>query len=67
MAVEDWQLTQYQMAASSVVQSLGGNPFEPVPWPDGSVKPLWMMQAVKLHEMRLMQCALHDYGPYGPV
>lgn len=67
MAVQDWELQQYQMAASAVVQRLGGNPTEIVQWPDGSIKPLWMMQAVKFHEMRLMQQALQDYGPYGPV
>lgn len=67
MAIEDWELTQYQMAASAMVQRLGGNPSDPVQWPDGTVKPLWMVQAVKMHEMRLMQSALQMYGPYGPA
>lgn len=67
MPVHDWELQAYQMAAQSVVQRLGGNPNEPVEWPDGSTKPLWMMHAVKMHELRLMQDAMQQYGPYGPV
>lgn len=67
MAVQEWELQNYQMAASAVVQRLGGNPTEPVEWPDGSIKPLWMLQATKMHELRLMQQAMADYGPYGPL
>lgn len=67
MAVQDWEMQQYQMAASAVVQRLGGNPTEPVQWDDGSIKPMWMVMAAKMHEQRLMQSALNDYGPHGPA
>ena len=63
MAVQDWELQQYQIAASAVVVRLGGNPTEYVEGPDGCVKQMWVMQAIKMHEMRLMQAAMHDYGP----
>lgn len=67
MAIQEWELQQYQQSAQHVIQRMGGNPFDPVEWPDGTIKPQWMMIAIRMHEMRLMQQALADYGPYGPA
>ena len=65
--MQEWEYQQYQASATEVVTRLGGNPQAPVEWPDGTIRPLWMMQAAKMHELRLMQSAMENFGPYGPA
>ena len=67
MAIQDWELTTYQMAARSVVERMGENPDGPAYRMDGSVVPRWMEMAAKMHEIRLMMGAMQQYGPYGPL
>jgi hypothetical protein len=64
MAVQDWELQQYHTAASAVVARLGDEPTEHIKSHDGCVKQRWIVQAVKMHELRLMLDAMRDYGPY---
>jgi hypothetical protein len=67
MAIEDWQLTPYQTAAAAVLQKLGEDPYQLVQFSNGDVKPRWLLEAIKMHVLRLQMQAMSDYGPYGPA
>ena len=54
MAVQEWEWNQYQTSACDVVTRLGENPYELVESPYGYPLQAWMVQAIKMHELRLM-------------
>jgi hypothetical protein len=58
----DWVLEQYRCAACSVVVGMAGNPHQYVELPGGRAGSLWMLEAAKLHELRLRLDALRAAG-----
>lgn len=64
--LEQWQLEQYRMAARTVCERMQEHPDEPMLHRNGVSAPRWVICALQMHELRLMQQAMADYGPYGP-
>lgn len=62
MAIQDWELAQYQGPAIEFVHRLGGDPNQMVEFPNGMHKPLWMNYAVRMYELRLMNELLRQFG-----
>mgnify|MGYP000953409440 FL=1 len=62
MAIQDWELVAYQGPATQLVYNLGGDPFKPTEFPDGTIKPFWMSYAVRMYEFRMVYDLLKQYG-----
>lgn len=65
--MQPWELSQYQIAATEMVRRLGMDPNESVQMPNGGTAPRWMIQANRMHEIRLTLSMLNMYGLNGPI
>lgn len=67
MPVPTWQLHQYEGAAHAMCQTLGENPHQQVMSPSGEPMSQWLLYAMEMHKLRLMQTAMQSFGPHGPA
>jgi hypothetical protein len=62
MAVQEWQLAQYQYAAEQMCFRLSESPHEMVCAQDGMYRPRWMHYAERMFEHVEMVHAMRDSG-----
>lgn len=67
MPLQDWQIQPYEAAAMAMCQTLGENPHQPVLHESGAQLPQWVVYAMDMHKLRLMQSAMQTFGPWTPV
>ena len=67
MAMQQWEVEMYRAAALDVCQRMQEQSDDLVQHESGATVPRWVAYAISMHQMRLMQSALMNYGPYGPV
>lgn len=69
MRLEQWELELYQDAARDACTRLREHPDDLVAVADGSGMwvPRWMETAAEMHKLRVLQAAMADRGPWGPV
>lgn len=60
--MNDYDLQQYQFAALNACAKFGEDPYQPLPWPDGSTRPVWMHRAAEMHRLRILHNELRSNG-----
>lgn len=58
----DWVLEQYRGPATQVIYGMMSNPSDSVQLDDGRIVQRWMIEAAKLHVLRLQLDALRNVG-----
>lgn len=67
MAMQEWEVSMYRAAAMAVCQRMNEHPEDLVQHESGATVPRWVSYAIRMHQMRLMQAAMMDFGPFGPL